>query len=125
MRFEGKVAIVTGAGSSIGLAIARRLASEGATVAIADIAGAEEAADAIRAEGGEAWGSRTDVSSEDDVNAMVAQTAKRYGQIDILVNNAAIASTLEMTPFEEITATTPNAPAGSNPCGCCRRAKSA
>jgi len=102
MRFEGKVAIVTGGGSSIGLAIARKLAGEGAKVTIADIVGAEEAASGIRADGHEAWGYRCDVSEEAYVVRTVADVASRHGRIDILINNAAIASTLEMTPFEQI-----------------------
>lgn len=83
MRLEGKVAIVTGAGSGFGAGIARKFAGEGARVLVADIN--LEAAEAIAAEtGGRAV--RVDVASGDSVAAM----AEMAGSIDILVNNAGI-----------------------------------
>ncbi len=90
MRFQGKTAIVTGGASGIGGATARRLASEGAAVLIADIN--EESASAnlerIREAGGSAEAIRTDVAVHDDVRAMVTRAASLWGRIDILVNNA-------------------------------------
>ena len=88
----GKVAIVTGGASGIGLAIVRALAREGAAVCIADVdeAAGRRAADAIGQEGGRALCVRTDVSHVDSVRAMVDQTAQALGRIDILVNNAGL-----------------------------------
>jgi NAD(P)-dependent dehydrogenase (short-subunit alcohol dehydrogenase family) len=86
-RFEGKVAVVTGAAQGIGEAYARALAAEGASVVVADLnadAGAKVAADI----GG--LFVRTDVSSAESAAAMVEATVAAYGGIDCLVNNAAI-----------------------------------
>ena len=103
MRLKDRVAIVTGGGSSIGLAIARRLSGDGASVVIADIAGAEEAAARLERSGHSALGMATDVSSERDVQQMVDKTIAHFRRIDILVNNAAVSKTLRMTPFEQLT----------------------
>jgi NAD(P)-dependent dehydrogenase (short-subunit alcohol dehydrogenase family) len=103
MRFSNQVAIVTGAKTGIGRAIAERLASEGAAVVLADMADAEPVAEHIRASGARALAVRTDVSDETSVAVMVEQTMAAFGQIDILVNNAAIAATIELRPFEQIT----------------------
>jgi NAD(P)-dependent dehydrogenase (short-subunit alcohol dehydrogenase family) len=84
---EGKVAIVTGAASGIGAAIAQRLRNAGATVVAADIA---DARDLI-----ESWGCayrRTDVSDPSDVAALCAETVDEHGRLDVMVNNAGIAS---------------------------------
>ena len=104
MRLKDRTAIVTGGGSSIGLSIARRLASEGASILIADIANAETAAADLSKEGFQASGVKVDVSSEDDVTNMANIAIDRFGKIDILINNAAISRTLVLTPFEELTA---------------------
>jgi NAD(P)-dependent dehydrogenase (short-subunit alcohol dehydrogenase family) len=89
-QLAGKVAIVTGAGSGIGRAIAIGLAGEGASVAIADIDGrtADAVAREIEANGGEALGLAVDVANTDQVDAMVVDAVKRFGRLDILVNNA-------------------------------------
>jgi NAD(P)-dependent dehydrogenase (short-subunit alcohol dehydrogenase family) len=102
-RLEGRVAIVTGAGHGIGKAYARRLAEEGAEVAIAelDAAAAERVA---RELGARALAVPTDVALEESVEAMARRTMERFGRIDVLVNNAAIFATVPMSraPFDEI-----------------------
>jgi 3-oxoacyl-[acyl-carrier protein] reductase len=86
---EGKVAIVTGGASGIGLAVGRRLVEEGARVALVDVDG--EAAERAAGElGGEAIGVRADVSSEPEVAAAFATVRERLGAIDALHNNAGI-----------------------------------
>jgi len=89
---QDQVAIVTGAASGIGRAIAHRLAREGATVVIADLAlaAAEATAAAFTAEGLRAIAIAMDVSSEAAVEAGVAATLARLGRIDVLVSNAGI-----------------------------------
>ena len=91
-RLDGKVAIVTGSGRGIGRAVAMAFAREGAKVVIAelDLEPAEEVANEIKAKGGAAIASSTDVSNRDSVKKMVDTAIKEFGQVDILVNNAGI-----------------------------------
>jgi NAD(P)-dependent dehydrogenase (short-subunit alcohol dehydrogenase family) len=103
MRLSGKVAIVTGAGSGIGKALALRLATDGAAVVVADLQKFDQAAAEIaKASGAHTLGVQTDVSDEKAVERMAAETVKAFGRIDVLVNNAAVFSTLKLKPFEEI-----------------------
>lgn len=102
MRFTGKVAIVTGAQTGIGLAIAQRLAGEGAAVVLADIADAGAQAQALRNDGARAIALQVDVADEVSVQALVDRVVAEFGQIDVLVNNAAIASAIQLRPFERI-----------------------
>jgi 3-hydroxybutyrate dehydrogenase len=92
MKLVNKVAIVTGAASGLGRAIAVRYAREGAQVAVADLHGpaADAVAAEIRAAGGRAMGVAMDVTSEDAVNAGVAAVVAAYGGVDVLVSNAGV-----------------------------------
>jgi len=105
MRLKGKVAIITGSGSGIGRATAELFAQEGARLVIADLIGerAEETVQRIIAAGGEAIAIEMDVSKIETVEAMVAQTLETYGQVDILMNNAARSSTDDIMDFDEAT----------------------
>ena len=90
-RFDGKVAIVTGGGGNIGRATARRFASEGASVTVADVSGdaAANVVAEIEADGGTARIQATDVTDPGAVEAMVHDTVAAFGSLDILHNNAA------------------------------------
>ena len=102
-RLKGKVAIVTGGAMGIGRAIAARLAQEGASVVIADLRKFDQAAAEIaRSSGTRTLGLQVDVSSETEVARMTEETVKALGRIDILVNNAAVFSSIKLRPFEEI-----------------------
>jgi 3-oxoacyl-[acyl-carrier protein] reductase len=92
MRLKDKVAIITGGSQGIGRAYALRFAREGARVVVADIREdqARQVVDEIRALGSEGLALRVDVSQEDDTRRMAAQSAERFGRIDVLINNAAI-----------------------------------
>ncbi len=87
MRFEGKVAVVTGAAQGIGEAYAKALATEGASVVVADLN--VEAGEKVAADIGGLF-VRTDVSSAESAEAMVEAAGSAFGGIDLLVNNAAI-----------------------------------
>ena len=101
-RLEGRIAIVTGAGSGIGRASARKLAGEGALVVVNDIvaATADRTVDEIRAAGGRAESHAGDVTVRADVDALVDGAVERHGRLDVLHNNAGGATTL---PILEMT----------------------
>ncbi len=102
MKLDRKVAIVTGAASGMGKAIAILFAKEGAKVAVSDINldGAKETVKEIESSGGIAFAIKTDVASENDVDELVDKTVETYGTVDILVNNAGIMDGFE--PIGEI-----------------------
>jgi NAD(P)-dependent dehydrogenase (short-subunit alcohol dehydrogenase family) len=97
MKLAGKVAIVTGAGGAgvggLGVTYVQALAANGASVVVSDLDGdaAERTAAGLVADGGSAIGVRCDVSSDDDIDAMVRAAVDAFGGIDILVNNAGLA----------------------------------
>jgi NAD(P)-dependent dehydrogenase (short-subunit alcohol dehydrogenase family) len=92
MRLEGKVAIITGAGSGMGRVAAQLFAAEGAKVVVAefDEAAGNQTVESVLEAGGEATFVRTDVSNEADAKAMVDHAVAHYGLVDVLYNNAAI-----------------------------------
>ncbi|HET9014401.1 MAG TPA: glucose 1-dehydrogenase [Thermomicrobiaceae bacterium] len=99
---DGKIALVTGAGSGIGRTAALAFAREGARVVAADVVdGGEEVARAIRDGGGQAEFLRADVASQEDVRRMVAVVVERFGRLDCAFNNAGVggasASTADYT----------------------------
>ena len=96
---EGKVAIITGAGSGIGKAAAELFAKEGAKVVVSDIneANGKSAVDEIKKNGGEAFFIKADSSKPEDNEALIKQTVEKYGALDIAVNNAGIGGPLAMT----------------------------
>jgi 2-dehydro-3-deoxy-L-rhamnonate dehydrogenase (NAD+) len=92
LELPGRVAVVTGAARGIGFAIAERLSQAGARVVVADISeeGATAAAERLREGGGKAVGVAADVTSPDEVGAMVERALDTFGAVDVLVNNAGI-----------------------------------
>jgi 3-hydroxybutyrate dehydrogenase len=105
MKLHDKVALVTGAASGLGRAIAVRYASEGARVVVADLelGAAQAAVDAIEHSGGQGMALAMDVTDEAAVDRGVAATIDRYGQVDVLVSNAGIqiVKPLEQFSFAE------------------------
>lgn len=104
MKLKGKVAVVTGASKGIGAAIAERLASEGAAVAVNYASGKAEAetlVGRIQAQGGKAVAVGADLRKESGIVELFERTASELGPVDILVNNAGV---YEFSPIDQITA---------------------
>src|SRR5271155_5513100 len=90
LRHEGKVAMVTGGSNGIGRAIVQRLASEGARVAIVDVADGAESVALVRAVGGEAIWVPCDLADDAAVRSSVSSTRQRLGEVSIFVHSAAV-----------------------------------
>ena len=101
-RIEGKTAIITGAGRGIGAVMAKHMASEGANVVVTDVLDTDATVEAIKAAGGNAMGMKCDVTSDENLAAVVEATERQYGKLDILVNNASIFAALQPKPFLQI-----------------------
>jgi 3-oxoacyl-[acyl-carrier protein] reductase len=106
-KLEGKIALVTGGSRGIGAAIAKRLAADGAHVAITyakDASAASAVVKAIEQDGGKAVAIQADAANVEAVKAAVEKTVATFGQLDVLVNNAgtAIPKTFEETTLEEM-----------------------
>ncbi len=101
-RLSDKVAIVTGGGRGIGAAFCEALASAGAKVVVADVIDGNAVAQRIAGAGGRAIYRKVDVTSQASVESLVADTIHDFGQIDVLVNNAALFAGLAKKPFQDI-----------------------
>ena len=101
MRLKDKVAIITGAARGIGAAFAIGFGKEGAKVVIGDIRDGQKIVDAIEKAGGQALYLKTDVTKQDQCNALAQAAVDRFGSIDILINNAGTLVTIK--PFMEVT----------------------
>ena len=105
LSLDGKVIVITGGGTGLGLAMVRALARAGANLSIAGRRQGpiDSAADDVRALGGEALAISTDVSDSSQVNRLISVTLERFGQIDVLINNAGMVQENVHAPIWDIT----------------------
>jgi 3-oxoacyl-[acyl-carrier protein] reductase len=104
-RFEGRVAVVTGGGGTLGGAVARGFATEGASVAVGYRSSREQATDVVarlQDEGASAHCNRLDVTDQDSVDAFIADVIKRYGRLDVLVNAAGRLDEADTVRFSQL-----------------------
>ena len=101
-RLDGKTAAITGAAQGIGALMAKAMADEGANVLVTDVQDTAKAARAITDAGGTALGMKVDVTSNDDLAAMVETAKTELGGLDIMINNASVFATIKPKPFLEI-----------------------
>ena len=101
---KGRVVIITGAGQAIGRGYAHYFSAQGALPVVADIDGgnARNVVGEIEAKGGKALAVEVDVAVEASANAMVEAAMKKFGRVDVLINNAAVFSRITMAPFWEL-----------------------
>jgi NAD(P)-dependent dehydrogenase (short-subunit alcohol dehydrogenase family) len=99
-RLAGRTAVITGGSAGIGQEIARKLSSEGADIAVADVSPADETRALVEANGRRFFSAKADVSDEAQVNAFAAQVRDALGRADIVVNNAAI---VLLGDFDQVT----------------------
>ncbi len=102
-RLMGKIALVTGASKGIGAGIAKNLGAEGATVVVnyaTSREGADQIVEAIEKSGGRAWALQGDFSKPEEITRTFAEIEKKYGKLDVLVNNAGVAG---FGPLESVT----------------------
>lgn len=102
MKLKDKVAIITGSAQGIGAAFAVGFAREGAKIVVADILDGHQTTEEVRKSGSEAVFVKTDVTMQQECDAMAKAAIERFGAVDILVNNAAIFGDLVLRPFTEI-----------------------
>jgi len=102
---DGKVVLITGAAQGIGYQIGEKFAENGATVVLTDLNedGVKQAAEKLSSKGFNAYGIKADVTSEQDITNMIDETISRYGQLDVLINNAGMqfVSPIEEFPTEK------------------------
>ncbi|MBL4868009.1 MAG: SDR family oxidoreductase [Pseudomonadales bacterium] len=103
MRLEDKVALITGAGAGIGRASALAMAREGATVAVVDIDGdkVDSCVTEIQQAGGTALGIIADVSNLEEIDSMVSSVVEKYGQLDVMFNNAGVTRRCKFMDIDE------------------------
>lgn len=101
-RFDGQVALVTGAARGLGLTYGQAFAREGAKVVLTDILDPSQSAEGLRRQGAQALGLRADVTQEGSMKGAVEETVRNFGRLDILINNAGIYAGLRRGSFLDI-----------------------